>query len=243
MQLADLHCHPTNTHPKEALLDVFSRGITSLTRIRADSWIYTYDQAKKLPGVEEIDQGLFAKVTYKDAIGYIVHAQEIMSDHHILALGCQEPIKDFKDAREAIDAIHDLGGLAILPHPFITVTGLPFAKYRYINNKELEKVKELCGMVDEVEVFNAHLINLFPVIAWMKEANDLAKALVRRLPFKGIAASDAHTLLEQVGCSGILLNDEIKDLKSLFSAIRRGDFERVEKPISCASFIKGMNLW
>ncbi|MDZ7344925.1 MAG: hypothetical protein ONA90_10485 [candidate division KSB1 bacterium] len=50
----------------------------------------------------------------------ILVGQEIVSQHgHILAIGIEEKIPDYLTPEKTIRRIHDQGGLAILPHPYL----------------------------------------------------------------------------------------------------------------------------
>lgn len=242
--LADFHTHPNKHSPIDQIISTLSWGITGLASINGNSSILTYDDAVLLNGIPnvkitEINKGLFAKIKYRDRMGFFFRAQEVMSDHHILAVGIRDQLEDFPDSRKTIEEIHRRGGIAVADHPFVVPTGHPIIKYRLINNIEEERVKELHQMVDESEVFNGQCINLLPVIAWMKRANKRAKKLAALFNLKGTASSDAHSILDQIHTCGIYLPDNTQSIDALIEYIKKGNFERYESYVSKISFIKG----
>jgi len=242
--LADLHSHPANYKSLDETLEMLSSGLTGLAFIDcgAANKILTYEQAIKLPGAEEVDSGLFAKITSNGKRGYFVKAQEILSDFHILVIGAKEKIPYFEDARKVVEEARKLNPALIqLNHPYVVANNHPIIKYRFINEEEERKVRELCQMVDQVEVFNAQNINtLVPGIPNMNLANYKAKILAEEFGFNGTASSDAHLRLEQVGISGIYLDEKNLNLDSLKEQVKRGNFERREQYVSRWSFGLGM---
>ncbi len=249
--LADFHAHPANYNPQEETLEMLTRGcLVGLSRLDypGAKTILTYEQALGLPGVTEIDSGLLAKIKNKSRTGYFIKTQELQPEQniiHLLALGCRKYIsKDF-DAKEAIKAIHQQDGLAILNHPYVTVNrGSRIIPYRLINSEEEKEVEEITSLVDEVEVFNAQNINpAFEfVVPNMKKANEQAHELAERHGKKGIAASDAHRRLEQIGITGIYLPEHNLCWESIRDNILTKNFERYEQYVSKWSFVKGMFL-
>lgn len=241
--LTDFHVHINKTIPPSALIDKLSNAVLGLAVLnRKRSHLLSYEEAldrlKSMDAVvREIDPGIFAKFELGAAHGYILKVQEIISDHHVLAVGIKKDMPDYPDAREAVEEIHKQGGLAILPHPFIVEGKL--LTYRKINGKEKTRVRELCEMVDEIEAFNAQNINLFPIIAWMKHANVMAQILALEYGFRGIASSDSHHY-EQVKTSGIYLPNTVMSFSAIKEYIEDKNFIKKEKYISIPSFIKGI---
>ncbi len=239
--IADLHSHPGTENNLDDIMNLLSSGITGLTATNSGLYILNYeDVLLKFSNVKEIDKGLFAELSFRGKKGYFVKTQEVRSNHHILAIGCKEYLEDYKDARKTVEEIHKQGGLAILNHPTIVSYRFWPIKYRLINQDEEKEVRELCGMVDEIEVFNAQNINIFPVIAFMKRANRKAKKLAAEYGFKGIAASDAHYRLEQVKIAGIYIPKDKLSIEALKDHIINKNFDRFdEQYVSHLSFFKG----
>ncbi len=240
-RLADLHCHPKRDYPAEGIAEMLSWGITGLAPFCRQHKFLSYEDALQLPNVREIDLGLFAEIEHNGQRGYFARAQEINADYHVLALGCYRMLPIFEDARIAVEAIHKEGGIAIVNHPYVVENkGHKIIRYRLANEIEEKRLEELCGMIDEIEVFNAQNINLFPVVAWMNNANEKAKKLAEKHGFKGTASSDAHRLIGQVKKAGIYLPSDDLCIDAVKEHIKNGNFERHEQYVSRCSFLKGM---
>ena len=99
----DLHVHLKRSHSLEHLRSTLQKrrldgiAITNFWNISYAKWV-----RERLP-------------EYLILVGKEV----VSSKGHILAIGIDENIPDFKSPRETIDRIHDQGGVAILPHPFL----------------------------------------------------------------------------------------------------------------------------
>ncbi len=114
----------------------------------------------------------------------VIPGEEIKTDGgHILAIGIKEEIKS-RNASDAIDEIHDKGGIAIIAHPF------RFSK----PNVEA---------MDAIEVINGRN---FPV------QNERARqyAVRRRLPMTG--GSDAHFMWEVGRAYTVMEAESIDDV-------------------------------
>lgn len=228
--LCDLHTHPPNYKSLEETLEALSSpGLVGLSHVITTKRNLIYEEAIKLCSghseFKELVPGKLAKIKE----GYFLRTQELEGGiHDILAIGCEgDYLPDFKDGRKAVEEIHKKGGIAILCHPYVVSGGLMF---RLANSKEEEKIKEICEIVDEVEVHNAQTINLIPAIAWMKKANRKANQVIENYShLKGVANSDAHRRLEQLKICGNYINRELienEGVGGLTSAIKSSNFER-----------------
>ena len=66
----------------------------------------------------DISHALWLKKKLQEFI--VIIGQEIWTnDGHVIGLGLKERIADFQDAADTIGLIHDQGGLAVAPHPFL----------------------------------------------------------------------------------------------------------------------------
>lgn len=249
--LADFHAHPANYNCQEETLEMLTRGcLVGLSWIDYPNakTILTYEQALGLPGVTEIDSGLLAKINSNNGTGYFIKTQELQPEQnivHLLTLGCRKYISKELDAKEAIKAIHQQGGLAIINHPYVTVNrGSRIIPYRLIHSEEEKEVEEITSLVDEVEVFNAQNINptFGIVVPNMKRANERAQELAEKHGKKGVACSDAHRRLEQIGITGIYLPEQNLCWEAIRANILSKNFERYEQYVSKWSFVKGMFL-
>ena len=156
----DLHCHTSysydsTTPPEEMVEAALKKGINCLA----------------ISDHEEIKGARKAIEYAKDKPILIIPGIEIKSKKgDILGLNVKEIIPNKLSAEETIKKIKELGGLAIIPHPFGWFTGF---------RGNLEKIiKE----IDGIEVLNASLFT------GNKKALDFAQKF--NLPFT--AGSDAH---------------------------------------------------
>jgi len=126
---------------------------------------------------------------YKDFI--IITGSEIKTkDGEVTALGIKENVPLGLSLEETIEKIHDLGGIAIAPHPF--------GKYFF-----RKCVGEKAVNADAIEVFNSTLTN---------NANKRALILAQKFKKPKTAGSDAHSIRE-VGNAGIICNSNpIEDI-------------------------------
>jgi len=117
---------------------------------------------------------------YKDLV-VIKGAEITTSEGHLLALGIDELPPLRHSPEETIQAVHELGGITVVPHP-----------YHYFRHG-IGRIPP----VDAVEVFNSRYILSF--------SNHRAKreAFARGLPM--VAGSDSH-MLETVGLGVTVVN-------------------------------------
>lgn len=136
----------------------------------------------------------------------IIVGQEILSnDGHIIGLGLNEKIPDLMSAEETVSHIHEQGGIAIAPHPFILGVG-----------KKLQTLQ-----VDAVESYNAYA---GPTIL----PNYLAAraAIKKKLP--QVASTDT-TSAEFVGRSYTDVLVEDRDV--ILDGIRSGKVRLCKRPM------------
>jgi hypothetical protein len=136
---------------------------------------------------------------------------EISSTHgHILGFGCEENIPRDLSPEDTIERIHDLGGLAIIPHPFC------FYRHGLLHNYK-EKLK-----IDAMETKNARFI--------IGYCNGKAKKLSEREKIPALGASDAHYYKFVGDCYSMI--DCEKDIDSVMKAILKGKTEACGKGTS-----------
>ena len=124
---------------------------------------------------------------------------EISSSHgHILGFGCEENIPRDLSPQDTIDRIHDLGGLAIVPHPYCIYRHGLLCKSDYNDLK-----------IDAIEVKNARFV--------VGYCNGKAKKLSKNEQLPGLGASDAH-YWKFVGDCYTSIDCE-KDIDSVMKAI------------------------
>ena len=133
------------------------------------------------------------------------------SEGHILGFGCEENVPRDLSPQDTIDRIHDLGGLAIIPHP-----------YCFYRHGLLHKVDYKTLKIDAIETKNARFI--------VGYCNSKAKKLSKNEHIPELGASDAH-YYKFVGDCYSMIHCE-KDIDSVLKAIKKGKTEAQGKGTS-----------
>ncbi|MBW2990390.1 hypothetical protein KY348_01655 [Candidatus Woesearchaeota archaeon] len=240
--LVDLHAHVSSNLKKDEILDLLCEGVTGLASIYNRSYL-GYDDVVQagFSEVKEIDKGLFAEISYNGKTGYLIKVQEVMADHHILAVACEEKIDDYREPEKAIEEIKNKGGLEVLCHPGIIDSRKEKFKWRLANTDEQKRIKYLCEKVRVIETFSAFCNDFSPVINFTK-VNKWGKELAAEYNLIGIAVSDAHYGLDQPRLSGIYISEDYLSAQGIKKAVLKNDFERFEKYTSRRSVLKGLFL-
>ncbi|MFT4890719.1 MAG: putative metal-dependent phosphoesterase TrpH [Halobacteriales archaeon] len=137
-----------------------------------------------------------------DLVG--IPGMEVTSDAgHVLALGVEEIVPEGLSFLDTIGRIHDLGGIAVIPHPFQESRHGVMAK---VTAADLVAA-------DAIEVYNSRLIT--------GRSNRQAEkfAVERGLPMT--AGSDAH-IAEMVGQAVTRIDAEDPTVAGILDAIREG---------------------
>ncbi len=177
--LADLHCHTAASFdslakPEQVARAAAERGLTHLA-------ITDHDR---------IDGALRARDSAPDELSVIIGQEVRTTTGDLIALFVERPIAPGMAPYEAAQAIHEQGGVVGLAHPFDRFRA---GAGRKGWEDELERV---VPALDYVEVWNARLM----VGDGNRRAADYA--LLHDLP--GVAASDAHTVMEVAVAYSIL---------------------------------------
>jgi predicted metal-dependent phosphoesterase TrpH len=122
---------------------------------------------------------------------------------HLLAFGVREEVTPGRPFTETLDAIHDAGGIAVVPHPFQKSRSGVAHK---ITEDEL-------ASADAIEVYNSRLLT--------GRANRRAEAFAREHGVPMTAGSDAH-ISEMVGQAPTLVGTEERSEEAILDAIRAG---------------------
>ena len=122
---------------------------------------------------------------------------------HVLAIGIDEQVPSELPFVETIDAIHDRGGIAIVPHPF--------QKSRSgvgpnVSTEDLQRA-------DAIEVYNSRLLT--------GRSNRQAETFAERFDLPMTAGSDAH-IAEMVGQAVTLVDADERSVEAILDAIRDG---------------------
>ena len=102
------------------------------------------------------------------------------ADGHVLALGVEELVPPERPFAETVEAIHDAGGIAVVPHPFQEARSGVLAN---ISRDEL-------AIADAIEVYNSRLLT--------GRSNRQARRFAERRGLPMTGGSDAH-ICEMVG--------------------------------------------
>ncbi len=189
----DLHCHSAasfdSLSPVSSIVrTAVQRGLTHLA----------------ITDHERLDGALEARDMAPPGLEIIVGEEVRSTDGDVIGLYLTSPVPPGLSALETVAAIHEQGGLAGIPHPFdrFRASGLAGTA-----NEQLER---LAAEIDYVEAFNARV----PYAA----ANERAAAFARSHKLAGVAASDAHSLLE-VGIAYTVLPGPISGADDLRAAL------------------------
>jgi len=155
---------------------------------------------------DEIDASL-AAASKADQYGLIgIPGMEVSSAAgHVLALGVEERVPSGMPFAETLTRIRELGGLAVVPHPFQESRSGVLAKID----------RETLATADAIEVYNSRLLT--------GRANRQAERFAREYSLPMTAGSDAH-ISEMVGQAVTKVEtggEETAD--AILDAIRRGD--------------------
>jgi predicted metal-dependent phosphoesterase TrpH len=157
-------------------------------------------------------------VTDHDAIEASLEAAELASEYdlvgipgmevtsaagHVLALGVRELVPEGLSFAETLDRIHDLGGVAVVPHPFQTSRSGVLAN---ISEDELAEA-------DAIEIYNSRLLT--------GRANRRAERFARRRGLPMTAGSDAH-IAEMVGQAVTHVDTDERRAEAILEAVREG---------------------
>lgn len=154
---------------------------------------------------DEIDASLEA-ASLASNYGLIgIPAIEISSSAgHVLALGVEEQIPPGLSYWETLDSIHELGGIAVIPHPFQSSRHGVATK---IGSEEL-------AHADALEIYNSRLLT--------GRANRKAEQFARARGLPMTAGSDAH-IAEMVGQAVTRVDTHGEHtVEAILSGIREG---------------------
>ena len=124
---------------------------------------------------------------------------------HVLALGVEERVPPGMTFAETLTRIRELGGLAVVPHPFQE------SRSGVLANVD----RETLATADAIEVYNSRLLT--------GRANRQAERFAREYSLPMTAGSDAH-ISEMVGQAVTKVETGgVETVDAILDAIRRGD--------------------
>ena len=122
---------------------------------------------------------------------------------HVLALGVRERIAKGLPFDETLDRIHEIGGIAVVPHPF--------QKSRSGVGPNLAPAQ--LARADAIEVYNSRLLT--------GRGNRRAREFAEKHGLPMVAGSDAH-ISEMVGQAVTLIDADEPTVEGIVDAIREG---------------------
>jgi hypothetical protein len=135
----------------------------------------------------------------------IIPGAEISTENgHLLALGITETIQSKLPMVDTIEKIHELGGIAVIPHPCML--------FSCVNKSILEKSK-----IDAIEVINS---KLFPFYKKIEQSKRLAEQLKK----PQTAGSDAH-LPSEIGGAYTIIFSKSTEIDDILHAVKQGKTE------------------
>ncbi|MXV64316.1 PHP domain-containing protein [Natronorubrum sp. JWXQ-INN-674] len=153
---------------------------------------------------DEIDASLAAAERAPEYGLVGIPAMEISSKAgHILGFGLEEAVPPGLSYESTLEAIHEQGGLAVIPHPFQESRHGVMAR---ISREELAEG-------DAIEVYNSRLLT--------GRANRQAERFAKSRGLPMTAGSDAH-ISEMVGQAVTRVDAEQRSADAILEAIREG---------------------
>ncbi|NHJ03494.1 MAG: hypothetical protein EAX90_01620 [Candidatus Heimdallarchaeota archaeon] len=142
-------------------------------------------------------------------------------DGHLIAYGINQEIPQGLASEETLEIIKDLGGVSIIPHPFMSHNSIGWKSYRL--------------KTDAMEFYNgfAKIFLNFP--------NFMAEVAFRYNGYGKVAGSDAHYAKAIGTCYTIIDIEDIPSEESILEAIRKHRTKPVIRPIDIndiGNFIK-----
>lgn len=189
----ELHCHSALSHdgrdPVDRLLEQAEAiGLDAITVTDHDEIEASLDAVEMAP-----EYGLIG-----------IPGMEVTTDAgHVLALGVEDLVPEGLSFLETIGRIHDLGGIAVIPHPFQESRHGVMAKVT---------ASELIA-ADAIEVYNSRLIT--------GRSNRQAEKFATERGLPMTAGSDAH-IAEMVGQAVTRIDAEEPNVEGILAAIRDG---------------------
>lgn len=172
MPIADPHCHTTASDGMVTPAELVSAAVAAGLHLIA---VTDHDTMRSVREVQQRGEAMGLQVVPGQEVTTARPAQT-----HILGWFLERPVRMGMSVADTVAAIHDQGGLAIVPHPFVPV---------YFGSIQPGMLRRLLQLhpVDGIEVmFTA------PIGRWRREALDaFVAANAERLGAK-VGGSDSH---------------------------------------------------
>lgn len=197
----ELHCHSSFSHDSRMSLKTLEQVA----------------QKRGLHVVAITDHGTIAGAIRAQKVWQhvrVIIGEEILTqDGEIIGLFLHQEVPYHLPLQEAIQRIHDQGGLVCAVHPFCRLRSQPITR---------QALQQYGPTIDFLEIFNAR--NIFTA------DNDQAKIYAETHHMQPMVGSDAHTPRE-VGRAVAQLSSFL-DAETFKKAMRTADFEMRRSPLS-----------
>lgn len=151
---------------------------------------------------DKIDGALRARDAAPDGLTVLIGEEVKTADGDLIAVFLERAVRPGRSARDTIAEVREQGGLVGIPHPFDSFRG------SMLKDPRLEAIGQL---VDWVEAHNARVVG--------GSGNAKAAEFARELDLPGVAASDAHSVLE-VGVAYNIVDGDPSTPEGLLAALR-----------------------
>ncbi len=185
----DLHCHTSASFDSLAR----PRDVVRAAAARGLTHLIVTDH-------DRIDGALAARKAAPDGLTVIIGEEIKTSDGDLIAAFLDRAVPPGLPAVDTVAAIREQGGLVGIPHPFDGMRGSLLTRGR---------LSELTSLVDWIEIHNARLVG---------RGNERAATFAREQGIPGVAASDAHSVLE-VGVAYTALDGDPSTPAGLLEAL------------------------
>ncbi len=235
---ADIHLHLPLGAPMHRVIDTAAQRVDIMsivdreTSIARSGGYQSYGMAVEALEWERIDHipgERVTKVLHNGKAFYIVRAIEVYGKERqeIVVLGSDTPFKDADTRPRTIDELiaeaQDLGTLWFLDHPFTV-------DERYATKEEVKRLERWITRYRPIIETGNHQNTL-----WMYTSNILARKLAEKYHLVGIANSDSHFRLQEIGLSRTCIPRDMIDetsndtiLTSLQTALSPENKERIK---------------
>ncbi len=234
--LVDLHVHVRATTSATEMIAETPKDVDVIAladKSKRDLSFFVLKEKLQKENISFSDKGYLLEIPRKEKYLHVAYAQETpYKGFHILSLGHRT---SFLNVGDPLQHAKEEKGIIILAHPYtVENKTLPWLMpyWFYPENEPLP-------YHDALEAFNAQ--NMFCMVA----SNVRARRACERENVLGVAGSDTHGVLEDIGLSGNYFPPYVLDFSSdrafyasLRKAITEQRFERREHYASPITFVK-----
>ena len=211
----DLHVHIKNTESIREVIEKAAKRVdvmTLVTRtIEANKNHLSYEKALEKLDQEQVEHTKLGdravRVESSNGSVYIIRATEVYvkEKQGVIMIGNDREFYEGKlTLDDAVKACDDMGAFWFLDHPFSV--GAPKIAFRYPTDQEMKMREEWFDKYKPVVEVGNHQNTL-----WMYPSNVLARRMVHKHDLVGIANSDTHFRVKEIGLSRTSIPLELFD--------------------------------